>query len=120
MNEYSINLPKSDDMLFQYLGERQDAKACVSSSLGSQTNYTVKVVSVSGSRMHISICTPRGDHSKTVSVERRLINNTLVLDVLYYGTLDVNQVRALCACARNYGCDRITIGRDSLSSVGSW
>lgn len=120
MNEYSIKLPNTTDRLFDHMGVRKNSIACVSSSIASPTNHTTKVTSVSGNKIHVAIHTPRGDHSKTVSVERSVRGNTLVLDVLYYGSIDVHQARALSQCARKYGCSRIAFGADVLNDISKW
>lgn len=90
------------------------------SSVFSHTDYSARIASTGGGKTRIEILSPVGEHSKTVSVERVMYDSGLGLDIIYYGELDVNQLRALGACAVQYGCDHMYVGTECIHDVTSW
>lgn len=122
MSHYKIRLPDYNTPLFgdfsyDLLGSSNSrAKISIKTDLLSDTPYYTTIVKTSNDNIYLLIKSPRDDTCKTVIVKRELDkNNSLSLNISYYGSLCTNDINALGACAKRFGCDRILLGTESLS-----
>lgn len=127
MQCYSIKIPKIVNELFDNTSYElnvdvtQKVKVSIDANVFTPSDYIVSVLSIADGKFRLSIMSPSGASPKTVVVTRDIMSDgTLTLNVLYYGLIKTEHLRALASCARDYGCSTITVNRDVLTTINSW
>ena len=127
MDRYSINLPRPVGKLFEDVTSdlvkdgKKGTDVCVDVDIFTPTHFTVEIVSSVDGNTRLIIESPTQSTPKTVIVTRELNkDDTLTLNVLHYGLLDVEHLRALSGCAREYGCDTMSVSSEVITDVGAW